>query len=91
MPLKGCFLDEVPTAQEKALQANIEAIKNEAEVKIAEARENADREKMLKALQSKAADVRILYDAYLAEGFTEEQAWELIKPYAACAPISYCV
>lgn len=91
MNCRCTIFDRKPTPEEQKLKANIEAIENEAAVKIAEAKANAEREKFVTDLQLKAANVRVLYDAYIAQGFTEEQAWELIKPYAAYQPINFCV
>lgn len=91
MNCRCTIFDRKPTPEEQKLKADIEAIENEAAVKISEAKANAEREKCVTDLQLKAANVRVLYDAYLAQGFTEEQAYEMTKPYATYHPINYCV
>lgn len=91
MNCRCTIFDRKPTPEEQKLKADIEAIENEAAVKIAEAKANAEREKVFADLRTKAENVRVLYDAYLAQGFTEEQAYEMTKPYATYHPINYCV
>lgn len=70
----------------RRLQREIEAARaqceNEIECMTAAAREEEEQEEIFAA----ARTVRSLYDAYLTTGFTEAQAWELVKIAVGCCP-----
>lgn len=57
---------------------NIEKFKSEAEAKRAEARKNAT-DFMLRDTDRQAKAAKVLYDAFIAAGFSDTQAFELTK------------
>ena len=57
---------------------NIEKFKAEAEAKRAEARKNAT-DFMLRDTDRQAKAAKVLYDAFIAAGFSDIQAFELTK------------
>ena len=69
------------------LQAQLEARKAHEEIERAVANTNSDffAEQDIKRVQMErdcaegAHSIRTMYNAYIEEGFTEEQSWELIK------------
>lgn len=85
---KTSFLTE---AAEKAMEAAAKAIKAEAEEKIRETAETIKQEEKrdmtLRMLEERAGFTRKLFEEYIENGFTEEQAWELIKIHAAYTPM----
>lgn len=62
-----------------ALKAEIEAMRASTEAEIARITAEAQRADEREQLLECAQQVRGLYEAYLRQGFTEAQAWELVK------------
>ena len=71
---------------EMILKSEIERIRADAEAEIAritkEARDADEREQLLEC----ARQLRVMYEAYLNQGFTDAQAWELVKIAAGFCP-----
>lgn len=76
---------------EKAMEAAEKAIRDEAEERIRQTEETIKEEEKqnmtVRRVEDMAALTRLLYDEYIGRGFTQEQAWELIKIQAACTPL----
>ena len=61
------------------LDANISDVKNRCEVEVNNLIEQAKVEDKQLSLQEAAHDIRFLYDSFVEAGFSEEQAWEILK------------
>ena len=61
------------------LESQIKAAKAFCDSEIARMNEEAKQEDKLVNFQNSAHDLRTLYESFIDVGFTEEQAWELIK------------
>lgn len=62
-----------------ALEDKVNALRSECEEKVAELAQDAEKQSKINAVYEAAENVHDLYEAYIAAGFTEEQAWELLK------------
>ena len=75
------------------LQAQLEARKAHEEIERAVmstnndffAEQDIERTQLERDCSKSARSIRMMYDSYMNEGFTEEQAWELIKLQVAGA------
>lgn len=78
-------------AGEKAFEAAKQVIEIECRERIRREREMGQEQERREAMERKigehAAETRMLFDRYREVGFTEEQAWELIKIYAQLHPL----
>lgn len=62
-----------------ALEDKVNALRSECEEKIATMVEDAEKQSKLHNYYEAAETIRDIYEAYVTAGFTEEQAWELLK------------
>lgn len=62
-----------------ALEDKDNALRSECEEKVASMVEDAEKQSQLHSFYEAAENIRDLYEAYVTAGFTEEQAWELLK------------
>ncbi len=62
-----------------ALEDKVNALRSECEEKVASMVEDAEKQAHLHTCYEAAENIRDLYEAYVTAGFTEEQAWELLK------------
>lgn len=62
-----------------ALEDKVNALRSECEEKVATMVEDAEKQSKLHDYYEAAEIVRDVYEAYVTAGFTEEQAWELLK------------
>ena len=61
------------------LMSQIESARAYCESEIARMTERARQSDRIESYRTAAHDMRELFISFIAEGFTEEQAWELIK------------
>lgn len=62
-----------------ALEDKVNTLRSECEEKVATMVEDAEKQSKLHLCYETAESIRDLYEAYITAGFTEEQAWELLK------------
>lgn len=62
-----------------ALEDKINTLRSECEEKVASMMEDAEKQSRVHTYYEAAEVIRDVYEAYLTAGFTEEQAWELLK------------
>lgn len=61
------------------LEDKVNALRSECEEKVATMVENAEKQSRLRKIYEAAESIHDAYEAYVAAGFTEEQAWKLLE------------
>lgn len=67
------------TKERIALEDKVSALRSQCEEQVAEIMADAAKKAQQNEIYKGAEMTHDLYEAYIAAGFTEEQAWELVK------------